>query len=97
MIDHSKLRRERTKDREDIRLQEDHLFGLVSYIYVDGRKDATIKSNEQNGKYYRETIVEEHYVIVGDPHEYYLSHVTPAGGTGLHIAEAIFQVIEGIQ
>ena len=71
VIDRSKLRRERTKYREDIRLEEDHLFGLVNSIYVNGRKDATMKSNEQNGKYYLETIIEEHYVIVGEPHESY--------------------------
>ena len=34
---------------------------------------------------------------MGEPHEFYLSHVTSARGTGLEIAKAIFQVIEGTQ
>ena len=45
VIDRSKLRRQRTKYREDIRLEKDHLFGLVNSFYVDGRKDATINFN----------------------------------------------------
>ena len=56
-----------------------------------------IKSNQRRGNYYRKTVIEEHYVIAGEPHEFYWSHVTPAGGTGLEIQKAIFQVIEETQ
>ena len=34
---------------------------------------------EVNGKYHRQTI-EEHYVIVGEPSGFYLSHVTLEDG-----------------
>ena len=45
---------------------------------VDGRKDAAMESNGRRGKCYPEIVIEEHYFIVGEPHEFYLSHVTPA-------------------
>ena len=44
-----------------------------------------------------ESIIEEHYVVAGEPHEFYLFHVVPTGGTGLKIGKAIFQVIERTQ
>ena len=47
IIDRRKLRRERSKCREEIRLEEDRVFGLVNSFYVDGRKDATIKMIEE--------------------------------------------------
>ena len=72
------------------------LFGLKT-VYADVRKDATIKSNRRRGKYYRETVIEGHYVIVGEPHKFYLSHVTPTGETHLEITKVLFQIIEGTQ
>ena len=67
VVDRSKLRRERQKHREEIRKKEEELFHLVDSICIDGRKDATMTLSETNGKYYRQTIIEERYVIVGEP------------------------------
>ena len=41
-----------------------------------------------------QTDLEEHYVIVGEPGEFYLSHVTPETGTGLYIAQSIYKAVK---
>ena len=37
----------------------------MNSIFVDGRKEATMTMVEVNGNYQRQTVIEEHYVIVG--------------------------------
>ena len=44
---------------------EEELFKLVDFIYIDGRKDATMIVAEVKRKYYHQTTIEEHYVTVG--------------------------------
>ncbi len=83
VVDRSKLQRERQKYRGEIRNKEQELFEL---IFVDGRNDATITMVEVNGNYHRQTVIEEHYVIVGEPNDFYLSHVMPEDGTVYKIA-----------
>ena len=96
VIDRSKLRRERQKYREEIQKDEELQFGAVDGIYIDGRKDATIISVKQGNSYHRKTIIEEHYVLVGEPYEFYSTHVTPTNGTGKQIAQAIYNALEKI-
>ena len=71
VMDRSKLRREKQKYREEIQKDEELQFGAVDGIYIDGRKDATIISVRQGNSYHRKTIIEEHYVLVGEPYECY--------------------------
>ena len=85
VIVRSELRRERQKYREEIQKDEELQFGAVNGIYIDGRKDATIISVKQGNSYYRKTIIEEHYVLVGEPYEFYITLVTPINGTGTQI------------
>ena len=85
LIDRSKLRRECEKYRDKIRKAEEGLFKIVDGIYIDGQKDATLVVTESDEKMYMRTDLEEHYVIVGEPGEFYLPHVTPETGAGLHI------------
>ena len=73
VVDRSKLRRERQKYREEIKNKEQELFELVDSIFVDGRKDATMIMVEVNRNYHRQTVIEEHYVIVEEPNGFYLS------------------------
>ena len=61
VVDRSKLQRERQKYREEIKNKEQE---LVDSIFVDGRKDATMTMVEVNENYHRQTVIEEHYVIV---------------------------------
>ena len=93
MVDRSKLRRERQKYKE-IRNKEQELFELVDSIFVDGRKDATMTMVEVNGNYHRQTVIEEHYVIVGEPNGFYLSHEMLEDGTGYKIATLVCSVIK---
>ena len=94
MVDRSKLRRERQKYREEIKNNDQELFELVDSIFVDGRKDATMTMVEVNGNYHRQTVIEEHYVIVGEPNGFYLSHVMPEDGTGYKIATSVYSAIK---
>ena len=64
-------------------------------IYVDGRKDATLKQAIVNDKVYPTVELEEHYAVVGEPGEFYLSHLSPENGKGRYVAKAIFSLLEG--
>ena len=55
---------------------------------------ATLVVTESDGKMYLQTDLEEHYVIVGEPGEFYLSHVTPETGTVLYIAQSIYKAVK---
>ena len=63
-------------------------------IFVDGRKDATMTMVEVNGNYHRQTVIEEHYVIVGEPNSFYLFHVIPEDTTGYKIATSVYSAIK---
>ena len=76
-------------------MEEEKLLDLVDGVYVDGRKDATHVMLQVGEKYYHKVLLEEHYVVIGEPGEFYLNHVTPADGKGKSIAEAIYEAIEG--
>ena len=93
VVDRSKLRRERQKYRE-IKNKEQELFELVDSIFVDGKKDATMTIVEVIGNYHRQTVIEEHYVIVEEPNGFYLSHVMPEDGTGYKIATSVYSAIK---
>ena len=85
IIDPSKLRRERERCREEIRQKESFNFKFVTGLYFDGRKDATQTMKEgPNGKMYRSIELEEHYVLVGEPGTYYLTHLSPAMAKVVH-------------
>ena len=94
MVDRSKLRRERQKCIEEIKNNDQELFELVDSIFVDGRKDATMTMVEVNENYHRQTVIEEYYVIVGEPNSFYLSHVMPEDGTEYKIATSIYYAIK---
>ena len=55
----------------------------MNFIFVDGKKNATMTMVEVNGNYHRQTVIEEHYVIVGEPNSFYLSHVMPEIGLNI--------------
>jgi len=75
IIEKAKLSRERQKYRHVIREEENKFFDLVNSIYLDGTKDSTIMMTEgENRKRYVSTQLEEHYVIVREPGEFYLGH-----------------------
>ena len=65
-------------------------------IFVDGRKDTSMTMVEVNGNCHRQTVIEEHYVIVGEPSGFYFSHVMPEDGTGYKIATSVYSAIKDI-
>ena len=94
VVDRSKLRRERQKYKK-IRNKEQELFELVDSIFAGGRKDATMTMVEVNGNYHRQKVIEEHYVIVGGPNGFYLSHVMLEDGTEYKIATLVYSAFKG--
>ena len=75
ILDRSKVRRERQKHRKRIQKEEDMLWNAVTGIYVDGKRDATLTTKQRpNGKHCKETILEDHHVVVGEPGGFYLTH-----------------------
>ena len=45
---------------------------------------------EINGNYHCQTVIEEHYEIVGEPNGFYLSQVMPKDKTGYKIAASVY-------
>ena len=86
IIDRSKLRRERVKYREEMRKNDGLQVSCINGIYMDSRKDATQVVIKEGDKYHQKTVIEEHYVVVGQPGEFYLTHVSPSDGKGRSIA-----------
>ena len=58
------------------------------------KKDATLTVTEINGIHYKNIILKEHYVIIGEPGEFYLTHVEPENGSGKSVASAIYEEIK---
>ena len=49
---------------------------------------------ESDGEMCLQTDLEKHYVIVGEPGEFYLSHITLETGTGLYIVQSIYKAVK---
>ena len=58
---------------------------------------ATLVVTKSDGKMYMQTDLEEHYVIVGEPGEFYLFHVKPETGTGLYIEQSIYKAVKDVE
>ena len=92
VIDRSKVRRERHKKRGDQATESNTTF---CGLYFDGRKDRTIIQNKMDdGKFHRQTIMEEHVSIVLEPGSSYFTHVSPTNGASESIARAILKCLE---
>ena len=64
---------------------------FLDALYFDGRKIATqVILQGTNEKLYRSRQLEEHYVLIEEPCEYYLTHLSPSNGRGRTIVEAIY-------
>ena len=95
IIDKDKLQREMVHERELLRKEKDANFSLVDGMYFDGKKDITLSvETDDNGKRHINTILEEHYVVVGGPEELYLAHFSPVNGKGKTIVSNLFNIIK---
>ena len=59
----------------------------IDAIYFDGRRDQTLFQHEDTGGL--TYLKEEHYVLVGQPHGEYLTHLALQSGNATAISEAI--------
>jgi len=99
VIDKNKLRREREKYRNIISEDEAIFYKFIDWVYIDGRKDATLltEHDAQTGKYYHKTELQEHIVVVGKPGACYLTYVSPQDGRGITIANEVYDAIKGTE
>ena len=93
VVDKRKLQRERDKIRLEIQAEEQSHFTNVNSIYLDGRKDATLKVEAQSCR----KVLEEHIVLVGEPGDFYLTHLSPENGRGETIANYVFNAINNTE
>src|SRR6218665_1060314 len=91
VIDRSKIRRERRKNRKELQLNDDQLdHSGIEGIFFYGRKDQTLTQViGVDNKYHRKTLTEEHISIVAEPGSSYFSHTTPQSGSSKDITESL--------
>ena len=91
IIDKNKIRRERKKMREKLRIRskKNETMNGITSVYFDGRKDETLIRKKENGKWYTHISKEDHYVLVSEPESMYMGHVSPKGSKSQDIAESI--------
>lgn len=91
VVDKCKIRREKHNVRADLSssITENKLIGL----YFDGRKDDTIVVQEAHSKRFKRVVKEEHYVLIQEPGNIFLGHVTPNSGSSEDIATSIISYL----
>ena len=97
VIDKNKLQSEIVKLRKNSMKEEKTQFEKVCGIGFDGCKDATLTVEELNHKHYKSIELQDHYIVTGEPNDFYLDHFTPATGKGIDIAHGLWQVIQGTE
>ena len=92
VIDKNKLRRAIDRFREEVKVadQESLVEAQGEAYYFDGKKDITLTvGKDDNGKYFNFYQEEEHISVSSEPGGKYVTHLTPTGGTGKEIGEAV--------
>jgi hypothetical protein len=62
-------------------------------LYFDGRKDKTKKQVAKGKKYHPTTVTEEHIVLVSEPGDEYMGHVTPSTGKSMDLKNSIVEFL----
>ncbi|CAH2109254.1 unnamed protein product [Euphydryas editha] len=88
VVDKNKIRREREKSRRMLQKEVTKNKALTG-LYFDGRKDNTLTNEKIDTKFYRKTSLEEHIVLISEPHSTYFGHVTPLSGSAKDIKNSI--------
>jgi hypothetical protein len=91
VIDKSKVRREREKNR--LQLQTSGKPSAITGLYFDGRKDKTLINTKDGSTHYRRTVVQEHVSLIEEPGSSYLGHVTPDNGSAKGVAHSIVRFL----
>lgn len=96
IVDKSKLDRWRKVGRFQTQEQEKQelVSKSVSGVYLDGKQDCTLTRVQKDGKFYQKNIIEDHYVMLGEPGNVYLGHEVPYSGHGISIGLKIFRSLK---
>jgi hypothetical protein len=96
VIDKNKVHRERVKLRKCLQAEVEKPCESITSIYFDGKRDKTLIKVSKNDKWYSDTAIEDHYVLVAEPGGDYITHVTPISGKSTDIANSILTTIREI-
>ena len=94
--DKAKIDRWRKAGRKKANTERKKAIGSkdISGIYFDGKKDFTLTMVEKNGKPYPRKVIEDHYVMLGEPENVYLGHEVPYSGHGISIGLRLFRSLK---
>ena len=94
--DKAKIDRWRKAGRKKANAERKKAIGAkdISGIYFDGKKDFTLTTVERNGKPYPRKVIEDHYVMLGEPENVYLGHEVPYSGHGISIGLRLFRSLK---
>lgn len=93
VIDRSKLRRERKKQRKEVVIQSKEDRGPLHGLYFDGRKDQTRSIKNHGSTLYPISFVEEHVSLIKEPDSEYLGHMSPKDGSANAIEKSIMDFL----
>ena len=95
VVDKAKMDRWRKVGRTKAKAEQKTIDSKEnSGIYFDGKKDCTLTRVEKDGKFYTRKIIEDHYVILGEPDNIYLGHEVPCSGHGISLGLRLFQSLK---
>ena len=89
VIDPSRLRRERTRMREEESAKARQLLRKPLSVFFDDRKDNTQMFVSNGGRWRRRIKKEVHTSLVAEPGGHYLGHVVPRSGKSSDISASI--------
>ena len=94
VIGPQKLGDERRRCREERREAELANLKELTFLYFNGKKTMTrvLVKNNKTGRW-NPTIIVDHYVVLTEPGNNYLTHVTPKTGHGKVVARAIYDYL----
>ena len=94
VIDKNKIRRARSRCRQEFNKSADEVDHVIQALYFDGKKDNTITAPRDAPKSVTKTVVEEHYTLIEEPGSKYLGHLKPRSGLAADICSVIAQFLE---
>lgn len=93
VTDRSKIRREKSKVREEMKIRKQPRSFPLKVLYFDGLEDNMITQIKQGTTFYRRTVKEEHITIITAPRSNYLGHVVPQSENAQDICDSIHQLV----
>lgn len=96
IIDKNKVRRERTKARNEVMSKINNNDCNLRTLYFDGRVDDTLCINKtEDGKMHCTTVKEGLISLIQEPNLQFLGYTTPLTGKAVDIANSIIEYTAG--